>query len=518
MHRPLRRATLTVSLAAAVTATLAAPATAETADPALVRTTDGPVRGTVAGDHRSFEGIPYAAPPVGSRRWAPPQPATPWSTTRDATKPGSACPQTAGFLGDPASDNEDCLYLNVTTPRHANGRLPVMVWIHGGGYYSGSGALYGPERLVEKGGVVVVTLNYRLGVFGFLDHPALGGDTGDYGLEDQQAALRWVRDNAARFGGDPANVTLFGESAGGVSTCAHLASPALAGLFRRAIVQSGPCALTTQWPYADGNWVIRPRAVAERQGISLARKVGCETGEAACLRAVPVAKLLQASDGGQGYGPAAGGPVLPVEPAKALATGRFNRVPVMQGTTRDEHRTFVAAIEQFTGHTVTDADFRAEVEGFFGPKRAEGILARYESGNPSTALAAVWTDYTWACPALSTDRLLSAHVPTYAYEFADENAPWARDEPSFPTGAFHASELQYLFDDEQFRAPLTASQRRLSDQMIGYWTRFAHTGDPNGDGAAFWPRFTGGRVQSLAPTGIRGTDLGREHQCGYWAR
>jgi para-nitrobenzyl esterase len=495
-------------------------------DGAVVRTDGGEVRGTVGTDHRTFQGIPYAAPPVGPLRWQSPQPASGWDGVRDATRPASACPQSAGLLGDAASVDEDCLYLNVTTPRRrAGGKLPVMVWVHGGGYYSGSGTLYGPERLAVEGGVVVVTLNYRLGVFGFLDHPSLGAGSGDYGLEDQQAALRWVHRNAAAFGGDANNVTLFGESAGGVSTCAQLASPAAAGLFQRAIIQSGPCALTTQWPYPEGNWVPRPRAAAAQQGTDLAARLGCQdpATAVACLRGKPVPALLDASDGGQGYGPAYGaGGVLPLSPAEALATGRFNRVPVIQGTTRDEHRMFVAALEVFTGQPVTAAGYPAEVEGVLGKDRAATVLSHYplaDYGSPSEALAAVWTDYSWSCTALATDRLLSAAVPTYAYEFADRTAPWAADmpAPSFPTGAFHASELQYLFDDAQFPGPATAEQRRLSSTMIRYWTRFARTGNPNGEGTPTWHRFDTGhqRVRSLGGAS-QAVDLDREHQCGLW--
>jgi para-nitrobenzyl esterase len=521
------RITAAVGLAGVVAAGMAAPATADRVhgvsdqDDAVVHTSGGVVRGTLAGDNRTFDGVPYAAPPVGKLRWASPQPAANWTGTRDATKPGSACPQTAGFLGDAASDTEDCLYLNVTTPRNiGKKKLPVMFWIHGGGFYSGSGSLYGAQRLATEGNVIVVTLNYRLGVFGFLAHPSLDNQThksGDYGLEDQQAALRWVHGNAQAFGGDAGNVTLFGESAGGISTCSHLAAPASAGLFQRAIIQSGPCTLEKQWPYADGNWTVRPRKVAEQQGQATAAKLHC--GDAACLRGKSVEDLLQASEGGQGFGPAAGGGgVLPKTPAKALATGDFAHVPVIQGTTHDEHRTFVAAIESFTGHAVTDADYRKDIEDFFGAEKAQKILAEYKSDDPSTALASVWTDSAWSCTALQSDRLLSAQVPTYAYEFADEKAPWASDgsTPSFATGAFHAAELQYLFDDAQFHTPLTPGQKNLSGQMIGYWTRFAHTGNPNGGAAPSWPRFDGNHVQSLTTGGTRQTQLAAEHRCGFW--
>ena len=303
---------------------VAAPAGAEESrDDAVVRTGDGPVRGIVAADHRTFQGIPYAAPPEGALRWAAPRPPARWTDTRDATRPGSACPQTAGFLGDPASFDEDCLFLNVTTPRRTGNRLkPVMVFIHGGGFYSGSSDLYGARALATQGDVVVVTPNYRLGVFGFLDHPALGATAANFGLQDQQAALRWVRRNAAAFGGDPANVTLVGESAGSVSTCSHLVSPSSAGLFRRAIMQSGTCGETDEWPYQDGgNWYPRSRAVAEREGVAAATTLKCADPATveACLRGKSTAELLEVSGGGQGFGPVYGGGLLPIAPKQALA-------------------------------------------------------------------------------------------------------------------------------------------------------------------------------------------------------
>ena len=529
--RTSRRVIIATGIAGVIAAGMAAPATASRVhgqNDDVVKTSDGAVRGTVTTGYREFDGIPYAEPPVGERRWAPPQPKQAWAGTRDATKAKSACPQTAGFLGDPASDDEDCLYLNVTTPRNTGGKkLPVMFWIHGGGFYSGSGSLYGAQRLAEKGNVIVVTLNYRLGVLGFLAHPALDGDgaagkSGDYGLQDQQSALRWVHDNAAAFGGDAGNVTLFGESAGGVSTCSHLVAPASKGLFSHAIIQSGPCGdLAKTWPFADGNWGVRSREVAEKQGTELADKLGCKD-DVACLRGKSVSELMDASAGGQGFGPAAGdGGVLPVFPETALASGNFNRVPVINGTTRDEHRTFTAAIESFTGHTATAQDYRDDLDNFFGKKKAAKVRAEYPLNaydDPSTALSAIWTDSSWTCTALDTDHLLSTQVPTYAYEFADENAPWASDgtTPSFPTGAFHAAELQYLFDDEQFTGPLDASQQKLSDQMIKYWTNFARTGNPNGGGTPPWPRFGADRARSLTTGGNGQTDLAQEHRCGFW--
>jgi para-nitrobenzyl esterase len=485
---------------------------AANASDSVAGTENGPVRGTVTRDVRSFQGIPYAAPPVGDLRWVPPRPPANWKSVRDATKPGNTCAQAGDFIGDKPSASEDCLTLNVTAPRGAR-KLPVMVWIHGGGFFSGSGDIYHPGRIATQGGVVVVTLNYRLGVFGFLDQPGLAGG-GNFGLQDQQAALRWVRRNVANFGGDPDQVTLFGESAGGISTCAHLAAPGSAGLFQRAIIQSGPCALTTQWPYGtEGNWVARPRQTAEQAGQKFATRLGCDT--VACLRGQPVSALLEASDGGQGYGPVYGTDVLPLSPEQALATGAFHKVPVIQGTTRDEHQTFQAAIEEFGNGPTTKDDYDNDLKAFFGDKAAE-VKARYPlNDTPGAVMAKIWTDYSWSCTALRADKMLTRQTPTYAYEFADEKAPWFADAkiPSFTTGAYHASELQYLFPGVYGSTKLPAAQQNLADQMIRYWTRFAHTGNPNGPGSPEWARNT---VLSLAPGEIRPVDFAAAHHCGFW--
>lgn len=492
-------------------------------DPAVVWTDSGPVRGTVADDHRSFQGIPYAAPPKGELRWRSPRPPARWTEPRDATRPGNSCPQNPGLIGDGGSVEEDCLFVNVTTPRHTGGRkLPVMVWVHGNGFINGAGSLYGGRPIATLGEVVVVTVNYRMNIFGFLAHPALGR-SGNFGLEDQQAALRWVQRNATAFGGDPGNVTLFGESAGGISTCSHLVSPTSAGLFQRAIVQSGACTMKRTY---FNDWGYHTRQSAEAHGLSEASRVGCDdpASAASCLRETDVSKLLEMPDLGYGFGPVYGdNPVLPLDPARALETGAFNKVPVMQGTTRDEHRTFTAGIELFTKHVLQPGDYEPEIRANFGD-RADTVLAGYPLGtdNPSIALSTAVTDSSWGCQALFTDRMLARHVPTYAYEFADEQAPWFHDTPlpSFPTGAFHAGELQYLFDGAYGSGSLTPEQRRLSEQMIRYWTRFAHNGNPNGHGLPSWPRLRGNaeHVQSLAPghDGIRPVDLNAEHRCDFW--
>ncbi|WP_242908995.1 carboxylesterase/lipase family protein [Actinomadura terrae] len=494
----------------------------------VVRTDAGAVRGRVDSTARVFQGIPYAAPPEHDLRWASPQPAEPWRGVRDATRPGNRCAQAKGLV-DEASDHEDCLFLNVTTPRATGKRkLPVMVWLHGNGFISGAASLYGAKRLAAEGDVIVVSPNYRLGIFGFLSHPALDHGkarnlSGNFGLEDQQAALRWVRRNAAAFGGDPGNVTIFGESAGGTSVCAQLAAPTSAGLFHRAIVQSAECT-GEKWSPGPPTWFPLPRADRQKHGLEVADKLGCDNPAkaASCLRDVDPAILAKWSDVGVGSGPTVGGGFLPLSPERAFATGRFNRVPVMQGTTRDEHHLFTAAIEAATEQVTTPESYREQLAALFSPADLRRVLARYPVAkfhSAGEALSTVVTDWAWGCPAQGRDSALAAHTPVYAYEFADDTAPWFKTlrKPNFPTGAFHGAELQYLFEDEQLPGPQTPAQHRLSSTVIGYWSRFAATGNPNGDGRPRWMPFQGdGWVQSLATTTIGKTDRNAEHQCAFW--
>ncbi len=530
----MRTVAALVGGAVALTLVGATPAAADAPDAAVVRVEDGLVRGSVADGYRHFQGIPYAAPPVGDLRWGSPRPAAQWSGVRDATAPVSPCAQGGDFIGDPPSNEEDCLYLDVTTPAggEPDRKRPVMVWIHGGGFKWGSGGIYGADRLATRGDVVVVTINYRLGMFGFLAHPALDGGpaehlSGNLGIEDQQAALRWVRRNAAAFGGDPGNVTIFGESAGAMSSCAHLTAPGSAGLFDRVIMQSGPC--TLRWPFPD-TWRAKPREQAVAQGIDVATKAGCAdmaTAEA-CLRSKSTAELLAADGEEHGFGPTYGGGVIPDDPAQRLAAGDAATVPVLHGTTRDEHVTFQAGVEGVMG-PVAPADYQAVIGQFLGLDEAGAarVAAEYPigdyAGSTSSALATVQTDWARACPAVEADRMLAGRGPTYAFEFADAKAPWFADTPlpAYPTGAYHAGELQYLFSGAYAGGVLSPEQQELSDRMIGYWTRFARTGDPNGDGLPAWPRFTqqDQHVQSLGtgPTGIGPVDLAREHRCGFWA-
>ncbi|WP_244162539.1 carboxylesterase/lipase family protein [Amycolatopsis regifaucium] len=487
---------------------------AEAGESPVVRTDSGPVRGVLTSEYRSFQGIPFAAPPVGELRWAPPQRPRPWTAVRDASKPGPRCAQGEG-IGSPSSVDEDCLYLNVISPAKPTPRpRPVLVWVHGGGFTSGAGSDYDFERLALGGDVVVVTVNYRLGVFGFFGHPGLGRDSGVFGLQDQQAALRWVQRNARAFGGDPRNVTLFGESAGGMSTCAQLTSPSAAGLFSRAIIQSGPC--TIDWP-ANGIFPGAPegklfqrRSDVEAFGDAEGQKLGCADVE--CLRRLPVDALLPLPFNA----PAFDTRLLPTDPAEAFRAGRFAKVPVMTGTTRDEGRLFAAF---FPDQPITEARYQQLLRDAFGDK-ASVVAAKYPSaahGSPGNAFADVMTDRVWACSEVEAQRHLAARTRTFAYEFADRGAPSLIPfPPGIDPGASHGSELAYLSELGGSPAKLTPAQQKLAALMIQYWTRFARTGDPNGEALPKWRPAP--KVQSLAPDRIGPVDYAAEHNCGFWAK
>ncbi|GLZ28361.1 carboxylic ester hydrolase [Lentzea sp. NBRC 105346] len=481
-------------IAVLVAGLLTVPARADTGD--VVRIDTGAVRGTVTASYRTFQKIPYAAPPVGALRWRDPQPPAAWSGVRDATKPGPICAQ-AGWPGAPSSTEEDCLHLNVTTPAKPGVKRPVMVFVHGGGFTTGSANEYDARTLAPRAGAVVVTINYRLGAFGYFGYPGLTG-SGAFGLADQQAALRWVRRNAAAFGGDPGNVTLFGESAGGLSVCAQLTTPRTTGLFHKAIIQSGACQTSFAEP-GGGKWTFwAPREEIERLGATT--DLGCH--DLACLRALPAQRLVDVAE--TFNRPAYGTGALPFDPIRALRDGWFHRVPVLLGTTHDEHTVFTA----FDYPDPMDAaGFRSELTTLFGAK-ASTIEARYPldgDGDARPELAAVLTDRTWACPAAQARTQLARRTSVFGYEYADAEAPLMFDGPPFPYRAYHGSELVSLFD---FKLPLTPAQQRLAEYMTAAWARFTRTGDPG------WRHSD---VQSLAPGAIRTVNFGSEHRCGVWS-
>ncbi len=347
-------------------------AAAAMSSPLVVQTDKGAVRGTLSGGVREFLGIPYAAPPVGALRWRAPRPAAPWAGVRDATSPGKLCAQfgSPGSGNPNTSTNEDCLYLNVDTPRTVRGRLPVMVWIHGGGFTGGAGSIYDGKVIAEQGNVIVVTINYRLGAFGFLALPSLDAESpglsGDYGLEDQQAALRWVQRNSVAFGGNPRNVTIFGESAGGAAVCENMTSPTAAGLFQRVIAESGCLGETSGRP------------AAEQNGAAFAGRLGCNDAAtaAACLRGKSASDVLTAGASGA-WSPVVGGAVLPLPPAQALASGRYDHVPLLQGTNHDEGRLFAGLRFDASGAPLTAAHYPAVIQAQVGAANAPMVLDAY---------------------------------------------------------------------------------------------------------------------------------------------
>lgn len=516
----------------------------------------GTLTGLAVSGENEYLGIPYAAPPIGSLRWQPPQAPAPFNGTFQATQFGSRCTQLLNGVG-PLAGSEDCLYLNVYVPdtdppRHG---FPVMVWIHGGGFAYGAGSDYDPTPLVEKGNVIVVTINYRVSVLGFFAHPAIDAEghlNANYGLMDQQFALKWAQRNISAFGGNPKRVTIFGESAGGFSVLSNIASPTAAGLFRGAISESGAYAHFQD--YWDAITVV-PLAMAETQdtpfvpaGTTLAENVGCSDQSAQCLRAVSASTLVEQEPTAEF--PFIDGTVLTQNLDSAFASGEFNRVPLINGTNHDELRLFVALDYDLVGNPLTDAEYPAAVAALFQSpvtnSTVQSVLSEYPLSNypppqgysvsAPLALGAVGTDWFFVCTARKSDLSLSKYAPTYTYEFNDETAPSFLPPLSFPLGDAHTIELEYLFNFDAFHAPFTTDQQQLSDTMIGYWSQFARTGNPNGrdqkqlqegaedEGIPHWPlynkTFKTSLFQSLiAPKPKHQSDssFDADHKCSsFW--
>jgi para-nitrobenzyl esterase len=482
----------------------------------LVTTNSGAVQGASSGGIVSFLGIPYAAPPSGALRFAAPQARAAWTTTLQATSYGPRCPQIGrGGVGTQTA-TEDCLYLNIWEPSSGS-NLPVYMFIHGGGFSGGSGADYNGSWLAAQG-VIVVTINYRLGIFGYLADTALdtgGGNTGNYGLEDQQFALKWIQANIAAFGGNPNNVTLGGESAGAMSTCENLASPNAKGLFARAIVESGPCTV---------NW--QSLSTAEATGSSLAASLGCtgtSSAVAACLRTQTISQLLtvQNSAPPTGLFPSAGGSDIPVQPRTVLG-----KVPLLLGGNN---------LELGIGGTntsMTQAMYDSNALATYGSPDATFIEAEY-TVPPYTNYGSMWvhteTDFDPSpgaiqitfCEDVATWTLDTTNGGTiYAYEFNDPNAP--SGTAGAPEGPVHTSELQYLFPlasgGPTQDVPLSADSATLSTAMVSYWTNFMKTGNPNGSGLATWSAYSGPTTaMQLVPDAVEaGTDTNGEHHCSFW--
>ncbi len=496
----------------------------------VVLTESGAVRGASVQNMYAYLGIPYAAPPVGALRWQPPQPHARWSGTLAATAFANHCPQNASPVGF-ASVTEDCLYLNVFVPawRRPGDKLPVMVWLHGGDFVDGESDDYDPDRLVARG-VIVVTLNYRLGYLGFLATSGLDEENHthvNYGLLDQQFALEWARTNIAAFGGDPARVTVFGQSAGGESVLAQLLAPGSAHLFSRAIVESG----------AYNILALPSLSSAELNGNALAGLASCSPVDTVCLRSLPVSQILAVQQLVSASAPLIGGPspavdgaLIPLAPPIALARGAYNHVPVLQGSNHDEFRFFTASLFDLgAGGPLTATEYPAAVKAALTAvglgSATASVLAKYplrSYASPDLAYSALATDAVFSTATYETDVLLSAGTPVYAYEFSDENAPEDfLPKVSFPYGAAHGSELQFLYDSFDRPAPrLSLSEQRLAGAMDDYWTQFAKGAFPNALGLPLWFRFVGAvdDMQSLeTPTPGRFFSFVPEHNVFFWA-
>jgi para-nitrobenzyl esterase len=474
------------------------PAAAQTTDPLQIE--GGLVAGihAVAGNVRAYKGIPYAAPPVGELRWRSPARVHGWDGVRSADESAPGCIQTLTRSRLPWTEafmhqgevSEDCLYLDVWTAAvDSLARLPVLVYLHGGGFSEGSGsvAVYDGAALASKG-LVVVTVNYRLGLLGFLAHPELTAESshaasGNYGLLDQVAALRWVRRNIGAFGGDPGTITVAGQSAGAIAVFLLTASPLANGLFHRAIVQSGPGGLAS-FGLGSLNTVAGPLSDAEAAGTAFADARGVSSiGE---LRALSVDELtagLVAGAPGQRPGPVIDGYLLPRDITAIYAEGEQHDVPMMMGFNADE-------ASAFPGYGTVTLDARRRMaEQRYGAS-AEAFLALYPASTDEAAAAAHKNSLrdiaAVAIQRLAAERARTTRTPAYLYYF-ERGIPWP-EHPEF--GAFHTAEVPYVFDNlEKLDRPWEVVDRRLADLTSRYWVNFTAAGDPNGDGLSAWPAY-----------------------------
>jgi para-nitrobenzyl esterase len=510
---------------------LAVGSIANAQDAPVVTIAGGRVAGFTKNDVNVFLGIPYAAPPLGDLRWMPPVPPKPWRSTLSAVKFANRCAQ-GPYLGTFASpsEEEDCLYLNVYAskkPNAAGHKKPVMVWIFGGGLVVGEADDYDGSKLAADGDTVVVTINYRLGVLGWLAHPALdkeGHPFANYGMLDQQFALKWVKQNIEAFGGDPDNVTIFGQSAGATSVVPHIISPLSAGLFQHAIAQSGGAAVIKYPLFQAGGRVgsATPLDAAEEAGKKFAVAAGCPDQGTACLRKLSVKQILATQEPYLVSETIIDGTIIPTTYKEALSSGHVNRVTFVNGNTRDEWRWAYGFFENLTGKPITSGGYPAALKGFFGDDLAEKVLPEYplsDYSSPSLAIAAATTDAVWACSARKISSWLSGVMPTYAFEFNDETAPSYLEPTTFPLGAGHTMDIQYVLPlyhgNRGIVRELNPLQQKLSDKMVELWTHVSMAKD-----GALWakydPKLDNFLSLTLPEPEMTTGAFGKFHKCDFW--
>lgn len=490
----------------------------------------GPVKAMLNDKTRTFLAIPYAAPPLGDLRWKAPQPPLPWSGTLANIDWGHNCAQKSSPIVTNYDFNEDCLTVNIWTPRPAPKDAPVMVFFHGGAFLVGGiqDPIYDGSALASHG-VVVVTVGYRLGALGFVATPALtaedpAGAAGQQGFLDQRAALKWVQRNIAAFGGDPKNVTIFGESAGGISVIMHMVSPGSAGLFTHAIVESGPTlsrpGLAVRWPAVPSVQTEHPSISAYDLGQQLVKGLGCDgAGDPlVCMRSKSADEVIAAvplpSFNLRGlmmqpvWWPVIDGVELPDEPYDMLKGGKYTQVPLLIGTNRDEGSFF----EKLVTVVSTPADYEGELSAEFG-NQASTVEGQYPlSGfpTPGDAATAVFTDHLFTCDARRVARAAVPNGPVFRYHFEHP-----AEVPLFPnSGVTHASELAFVFGIQD---RLAADEQSLADAFQTYWTNFAKTGDPNGAGVPAWPAYDAATDAYLRLDKTQSGDIGvATNNCNFW--
>jgi len=494
------------------------------------KTSHGVLQGLKVEGVNAFLGIPYARPPVGDLRWRSPRLPQKWSGVLSVDKVPPHCVQSIfGF----DRGQEDCLYLNVWTPSlFPKKPYPVMVWIHGGGFTVGHSYETTPgHRLAKHGNVIVVSMNYRLGALGFMAHPELTGEgagaSGNYGMLDQIYALQWVRRNIKNFGGDASNVTIFGESAGGMSVCNLLTSPLAKGLFHKAIIESGPC--FSPYPSLD---------FMEKQGLTMEQRLACDKSEnkLSCMRSKSPKDILAAMPPAPGmvfgeeeeyWMPNIDGRTLVEQPLKSLQEGQFEKVPVMNGNNANEGSLLVMFGHEYQLKKLTPEKYPERIRYLVrDDEKVKQVMKRYPLENyadPGEALSQVFGDHSFVCHEKWTSDALARQTPTFSYYFsypdADFVLPKARD-----LGAFHSAEVQFVFGDSMawLESKFSGSEKVLSDNMMSYWTQFAHTGDPNGEPSTrktevHWPEYNATRQRlQLDTTLSEKAGVDTDAVCEFW--